>query len=428
MKFVRNLGLGILGEPDSLNLWRKMLSTEATRRACKNAKRILVVAGGHGSEVDVLVELHGTDIVKKIWFNEILVCFTNDIKVRYPQINIAKGDFSSLKFIDDEGKNMKFDLVVGNPPFQKADKGGRDDDNLWPSFLKLSHELLDNNGHIVFITPGSWASLGTNNESPGSTIRKKFFDKKQTLLVDFTIGEHFNVGSTFTGYVIKNSEPDDNVKTTLIFKDKVIEGKFSDYPCFSLYYSNSEFIDIVKSFRALPHYKMIAEDPYYTQRAAMPKKLKDGEYVTTKSKTHPYRAYHTNAQTAYYSKYKNDFHNQWKAVFSYSGTWKVEVTNDCSLTDASMCVLTNSDEEAKSVQSVLQSTPIKFLIDKVFRWGGYYNGLFIKWIPALPMDKIYTDDDIYELLFTTEQTAVLKELITKSIKTKKVKKIKKSND
>jgi hypothetical protein len=306
---------------------------------------------------------------------------------------------------------IKFDLYPTNPPFQKADKSGRDDDNLWPSFLALGHKLTATDGYMVMITPGSWASLGTNNTSPGSKIRKKYFDTKQTELVDFTIGDHFDVGSTFTGYVIKNTTNDPTKDTVLVFKDNTVVGKFADYPCFSLWYSESEFIDIVKTFRSKPHYDMIMNDPYHTPRAAMPKKLKDGEYSTVQSKAHPYRAYHTNAQDKLYSKYKNDFHNQWKAVFSYSGSWKVDVTNECSLTDGSMCVLTNNDVQAKSVQSVLQSAPVKFLIDKVFRWGGYYNGLFIRWIPALPMDKIYTEEEVYKLLFTPEQASLIQRLL-----------------
>jgi hypothetical protein len=306
---------------------------------------------------------------------------------------------------------IKFDLYPTNPPFQKADKSGRDDDNLWPSFLALGHKLTATDGYMVMITPGSWASLGTNNTSPGSKIRKKYFDTKQTELVDFTIGDHFDVGSTFTGYVIKNTTNDPTKDTVLVFKDNTVVGKFADYPCFSLWYSESEFIDIVKTFRSKPHYDMIMNDPYHTPRAAMPKKLKDGEYSTVESKAHPYRAYHTNAQDELYSKYKNDFHNQWKAVFSYSGSWKVDVTNECSLTDGSMCVLTDNEVQAKSVQSVLQSAPVKFLIDKVFRWGGYYNGLFIRWIPALPMDKIYTEEEVYKLLFTPDQASLIQRLL-----------------
>lgn len=351
------------------------------------------------------------------------LCYNINYKIKKGQETKAV-DIDNLKgqFMDEYGFTKKFDLYATNPPFQKADKTGRDDDNLWPSFLELGHSLTAPDGYMVMITPGSWASLGTNATEPGSKIRKKYFDIKQTELVDFTIGNHFNVGSTFTGYVIKNSENDPALDTALIFKDNIIAGKFADYPCFSLYYSNAEFVDIVKSFRDSNHYDITSQDPYHTQRASMPKKIKDNEYSTTQSPTHPYRAYHTNAQDKLYSKYKNDFHNTWKAVYSYSGSWKVEVTNDCSLTDASMCVLTDTKEQALSVQSVLQSTPIKFLIDKVFRWGGYYNGLFISWIPALPTNKIYTDDDVYSLLFNQEQAKLIKHFVDQDISKKQAKK------
>ena len=143
----------------------------------------------------------------------------------------------------------------------------------------------------------------------------------------------------------------------------------------------------------------------------MPKKIEANDYSLTQSADHPYRAYHTNAQTSLYSKYKNSFHGQWKAVFSYSGSWQVEVTKDCSLTDASMCVLCDTELEAQSVKSVLESAPVKFLIDKVFRWGGYYNGLFISWIPALPKTKIYSTDEVYNLLFTQPQADLIKSLL-----------------
>jgi len=310
-----------------------------------------------------------------------------------------------------EQRVTKFDLYCTNPPFQKADKTGNDADNLWPAFLGLGHQVTAADGYMVMITPGSWASLGTNATEPGSKIRKKYFDTKQTELVDFTIGDHFVVGSTFTGYVIKNTTNDASLDTALVFKDNIVVGKFADYPCFSLWYSDSEFIDIVKSFRSKAHYDMILNDPYPVARKAMPKKLKENEYSTARSDQHPYRAYHTNAQDKLYSNYKNTFHDQWKAVFSISGSWKVEVTNECSLTDGSMCVLTDTEDQAKSVQSVLQSAPVKFLIDKVFRWGGYYNGLFIRWIPALPMNKIYTEEEVYNLLFTTEQAELIRRLL-----------------
>ena len=181
MKFVTNLGLGILGKPDDPNLWREILSTRAMKRACKKAKRILVMAGGHGTEVDILVELHGEEILSKIWVNELLVCFTNNIVARYPQINIAKGDFLSLNF------NMKFNVVIGNPPYQD---GGRDDqaNKLWPLFVKKAHELVEDNGYVGMITPNGWmqptADIGKGTGANALSIFNDIFKKNNLILAN----------------------------------------------------------------------------------------------------------------------------------------------------------------------------------------------------------------------------------------------------
>lgn len=396
--------------------------------------RFLDPSCGNGEwpvQVAEAVKFHGYDPKELIFYAD-----TSPFNLRITSIRLGF-DNGFCYNITDKGKdlvdifmtkyNKKFDLYATNPPFQKADKSGRDNDNLWPKFLELGHHITASNGYKVMVTPGSWASLGTNDQNPGSKDRKKYFDTKKVDVVDFTIGEHFDVGSTFTGYVIQQAKASATHKTKLVFKDNVVEGKFSDYPCFSLWYSNSEFIDIVKQFRTSKHYDIIMEDPYHTARAAMPKKLSDGIYHKHQSADHPYRAYHTNAQTHLYSNFKNSFHNQWKAVFSYSGSWKVEVTNDCSLTDASMCILCDTEQEALSVQSVLQSEPIKFLIDKVFRWGGYYNGLFIRWIPALATDKVYTNEEVYQALFTTQQADLIKSLLKEEADKKQAKKDAKAN-
>jgi hypothetical protein len=369
------------------------------------------------------------DCLPNIEYNNILVVNALNgvlallLREKYPNAKIVCAEYfpwfkpflSKLGFavLDwDEVIGMKFDLVVGNPPYQKDNLSGRDDDNLWPSFLEKANDLVENNGYICFVTPASWASLGTNLLKPGSKIRKINFDTKQVIMVDFTIKRYFDVGSSFSSYILKKSPPSDDILTTFVFADKTIRGKFSDHVCFPLNYSNSEFSDILKNFRSKEHYDFVIEDPYPVARTSMVKKLKNGEYSEVQTELHPYRSYHTNAQTHRWSKYKNSFHNNWKAVFSYSGTWKVEVTNDCSLTDASMCVICDSEEQAKSVQSVLQSEPIKFLIDKVFRWSGYYSGIFIQMIPQLPMDKIYSVDEIYDHLFTASQKDLIKNLIS----------------
>jgi hypothetical protein len=357
-----------------------------------------LIAAGHAPE----------NIANRVWG-----CEERLIRVKYVKNwhKVLSENLYVRNVLTHDWGSMKFDVIVGNPPYQKDNNSGRDDDNLWPKFLSLGHDLIKDGGYTAFVTPASWGSLGSNTDFPGSTIRKKYFDTCQVLWVDFTCKKHFNVGSSFSAYVLRKMQPDPQVKTCFVFDHGKVIANFNEQLCFPLNYSDSVFGEIINHFRTHKPYTIIMDDPYPVARSSMIKKISQGEYVDQTTKKHPFRAYHTNSQTHKYSAYKNKFHNQWKAVFSYSGSWNVEVTNDCSLTDASMCVICNTKDEAESVKSVLASKPIKFLIDKVYRWSGYYSGSFIRMIPALPMTKIYSDQEVLELVFTPSQQAALKKYL-----------------
>lgn len=53
--------------------------------------------------------------------------------------------------------NMKFDVIVGNPPYQDSStvvQGSRG--NLWHKFVFLADGLLNDDGILAFVTPDSW--------------------------------------------------------------------------------------------------------------------------------------------------------------------------------------------------------------------------------------------------------------------------------
>lgn len=60
----------------------------------------------------------------------------------------------------DNLTNMKFDVIVGNPPFQppsnKVNKGSGSRNKIWHKFIELSFELIKDDGHLLFVTPHSW--------------------------------------------------------------------------------------------------------------------------------------------------------------------------------------------------------------------------------------------------------------------------------
>lgn len=79
----------------------------------------------------------------------------NDSKAR---VAVALGIARVYKYNNvitkEDVDGMKFDVVVGNPPYKR---------NLHLDFLKISHELLTDNGVGIIIHPGSWVL----NEVPG---------------------------------------------------------------------------------------------------------------------------------------------------------------------------------------------------------------------------------------------------------------------
>ena len=108
-------------------------------------------------------------------------------------------DFSPKDFI---GKNIdKFDVVFGNPPFQKKNNKGisiHGSGNLWTTFISKSFVILNNGGYLVFITPSSW--MGGNVKEYKEMIHKQFI----YLNINECKKYFKNINSEFSYYIIKN--------------------------------------------------------------------------------------------------------------------------------------------------------------------------------------------------------------------------------
>ena len=154
MKFVTDLSKGVLGTPDSPVLWTEILSHVPDSLLLKPDFKCLVVACGHCTEAVLLVKrmqslgIPDSRIRDAIWVLDKYPVFTNQAR-KYGFKNIITADF-----LQWDSKGMRFDLVMGNPPYQANDGSKRK--KLWVHFAKKSISMTSELGYVTMISPNGW--------------------------------------------------------------------------------------------------------------------------------------------------------------------------------------------------------------------------------------------------------------------------------
>jgi type I restriction-modification system DNA methylase subunit len=150
--------------------------------------------------------------------------------------NIYHDDFLTYDF------KMKFDLIVGNPPYQKeaniiTDKNKRAG-GLWWSFIKRSEEVLSDGGYLAIVCPNSLfgaGHIGTDN----SKILQFLKSMRFTHLWP-NVNNYFSVGINILTFVAKKTTHE--IETFIENDDPVIIT--DDYPI--PYHFTSKSYSIVK--------------------------------------------------------------------------------------------------------------------------------------------------------------------------------------
>lgn len=138
--------------------------------------------------------LYGADIDQKnVDFVRVLL----DRKEIYNTNNIKCVDSLQEKW------DMKFDVIVGNPPYQSAQHNLRE--RLWMQFVDLGFKVCDYSGHLAFVTPSSW--------SHEQELYDRWFKNKSPLHINIDECKKYfpGVGSTFSWYIIRNNQIKQNV-------------------------------------------------------------------------------------------------------------------------------------------------------------------------------------------------------------------------
>lgn len=140
------------------------------------------------------------------------------------ELNTYCGSFLDENFdkhMTDVWGVEKFDIIIGNPPYQTSNEGERKTHPLWHKFVDKSFSILNEGGYLNMVHPGGWRNVSGVFKNTQLQLTSK-----QILLLKmhgFKEGlETFGAQIDFDFYCVKNS-PNNNFKTKVICEDGKIE-------------------------------------------------------------------------------------------------------------------------------------------------------------------------------------------------------------
>jgi hypothetical protein len=303
----------------------------------------------------------------------------------------------------DDVVDMKFDVIVGNPPYQSMDSSL----NLWPLFLEKGIDLLHDKGHIALVTPATWMRPSndikrTIGEGGSKQVFKDFMQTYNTKVVDTGYAKRFfDVGSTITWYVIQKDLPGGHTQITDVSGNKTTVN-LRDFKLFPL---NAQ-VDTIQIFAKLQK----PGDKFKFKGVRGPgKEDLEFKHEPTPQYKHLYVGSRHNQKdfnpklgcVVYYTRNVHPDMHLPKIIVNYIGDIHPYVDDGNAGMQYCQVHFLDNKKQCRGATSIVKSKLWRFAY-KFVRYGMHNEAGVLNSFGIPDLNKIYTDQELYDFYGLTQ--------------------------
>jgi hypothetical protein len=288
------------------------------------------------------------------------------------------GNYVVTNFLEQDF-NMKFDVIVGNPPFKNGNEtGGKS--SLWRKIVAKSWTLVKDNGTLIMVAPqfpNSANDLG------------HIFTKNQTNTVWTKISHHFpGVGSSFFAWSVTKTP---KITDTYFINDNIrLNVTSSPLP------NDLRSISILQKVLANPKFVCKSSPEYLHTSVA---DGKDDEHLCSKpTKKHPYIIRRTSGDNyQMYGAVKPTDYELPKVVMTFSGNphYRYHSSNEPigTIKFQSGHILVKNKTEGENLINLYESTLYRYIQAQMIS-GGMRGKIFYE-LPKMDLTRKWTDEELF---------------------------------
>ena len=308
--------------------------------------------------------------------------------------------------------NMKFDVIIGNPPYQLSDGGAKASAKpIYQLFVTQAKKL--NPRFLSMIIPSRWFSGGKGLDDFRASM---LMDRRTRVLVDYTDSSDCFPGVDIAGGICyflwdRDHAGDCTVKNILRGKEHTSVRPLNEFDTFIRYSEAEEIVKKVHSFGEVTMDSQVSSrKPFGLATTVIPTKEGDLDLRYNKGMG----KYQSRLVEA-----GRDLIPKWKTIISYvsydhagqpdkDGMRKVMSVIEI-LPPNAVCTETylvagafDSQEEAENLQGYLKTKFLRFLVAQIAVSQHITKGCFA-FVPTQDFSKAWSDGDLYKKYNLSEE-------------------------